>query len=351
MMVLRPVTHADLDDLYRLAQLVGSGMTNLPPDRDALTIKIQNSLDAFSRPISFDDTPGEENYLFVLEDSSNSRVVGCSGIFATVGLQRPFYSYRLLDLPHVSPESRIYKSVPALHMVNQYTGVAEVGVLFLEPDYRKDGNGRLLARARYLFMAQFRERFPDVVIAEMRGVQYAEAKSAFWEAIGAHFFDMEFEEADKASVQSTQFIADLMPKHPIYTCLLPKGAQEVIGVAHEASRPALTLLEKEGFRYEGCVDVFDAGPQVHCLIDQIRTVRESRQARVAKIKEITNGIECLLTNTNCLQYRLCSGLVQQHSDNEVVISPKAAAALGLKVGSELRYVNSQFQKQGSAAKV
>ena len=40
--------------------------------------------------------------------------------------------------------------------------------------------------------------------------------------------------------------------------------------------PARAMLEQEGFRYEGYVDIFDAGPTVECFRDNIHAVRRSR---------------------------------------------------------------------------
>ena len=39
------------------------------------------------------------------------------------------------------------------------------------------------------------------------------------------------------------------------------------------------MLEQEGFRYEGYVDIFDAGPTVECFRDNIHAVRRSRCCR------------------------------------------------------------------------
>ena len=58
------------------------------------------------------------------------------------------------------------------------------------------------------------------------------------------------------------------------------------GIVHELNNPLTTilgfseLLLKEGFRYEGYVDVFDAGPQVQAHPGEIATVRNSRLVRV-----------------------------------------------------------------------
>ena len=50
------------------------------------------------------------------------------------------------------------------------TGTAELCSLFLHPDWRRDGNGSLLSKSRFLFLAEFPEYFSPRVIAEMRGV-------------------------------------------------------------------------------------------------------------------------------------------------------------------------------------
>jgi arginine N-succinyltransferase len=113
-------------------------------------------------------------------------------------------------------------------------------------------------------------------MAEMRGWQDDAGRSPFWDAVGARFFDMEFDAADRLSaVDGAEFIADLMPTHPIYTALLSPEARRCIGKPHQASAPAMAMLLDENFRYEGNVDVFDAGPQVHAERERIRTVAAS----------------------------------------------------------------------------
>ncbi len=72
---------------------------------------------------------------------------------------------------------------------------------------------------------------------------------------------MDFKRADFTNAtQGGQFISDLMPKYPIYVNLLDKRAQEAIGQPLEASKPAKQLLEAEGFRYQGYIDVVRRGP-------------------------------------------------------------------------------------------
>ena len=174
MIVIRPITLDDLDQLEKLALESGPGMTNLPSNREVLEKKIHTSIDSFARPIT---APGEESYLFVMEDTVKRRVVGTSGIIASVGLTRPFYSYRVIHLAHTSLELNRYESVGVLQMVNEYRGVTEIATLYLTSDYRRGGNGKLLSRCRFLFMAEFPQRFAKRVMAEMRGVMPCDWRS------------------------------------------------------------------------------------------------------------------------------------------------------------------------------
>ena len=64
------------------------------------------------------------------------------------------------------------------------------------------------------------------MLAELRGVIDQAGHSPFWDALAGRFFGMSFPEADEFNaVHGTQFIADLMPKTPIYVAMLPDSAQ------------------------------------------------------------------------------------------------------------------------------
>ncbi|MFQ6022894.1 MAG: arginine N-succinyltransferase [Acidiferrobacterales bacterium] len=341
MIVIRPSTLDDLDALIGLGAEAGAGMTNLPRERELLEAKIQASIDGFAREIGDSDKPGEESYLFMMEDSSAGKVVGCCGIIATVGLSRPFYSYRLVRLPHTSRELKRYDTLTVLQMVNEYRGAAEIGTLYLTPTYRKNGNGSFLSRSRFLFMAEFPQRFPELIMAEMRGMQDEQGRCVFWESVGRHFLDIDFSYADYLSaVGKYQFIADLMPKHPIYLRLLPKAARDVIGVPHEATRPALKLLEREGFRHEGCVDVFDAGPTIQCPLSEIHTVRESTRVAIHRIVKAVDSEDFIIANTQLENFRMCRGNLRMQNNGKASIPRNVADALMLEVGDHLRFVKA-----------
>ena len=95
-----------------------------------------------------------------------------------------------------SQELNIHREIPTLFLANDLTGNSELCSLFLQAGQRSGVNGRLLSKARFLFIAEFAELFGDKVIAEMRGMSDANGRSPFWESLGRHFFKMEFSQAD-----------------------------------------------------------------------------------------------------------------------------------------------------------
>jgi arginine N-succinyltransferase len=191
-----------------------------------------------------------------------------------------------------------------LYLCNDYSGVAEIGSLFLDPAYRRRRVGRLLSRARFLFLAEFRDLFPEKVIAEMRGVSDDSGYSPFWESLGKHFLAMAFTQADYLSGRDdNSFIAELMPRHPIYTILLSPEARVCIGQVHRDTTAARRILEAEGFRFQNYVDIFDAGPTLEARIDDIQSVRATRRLGLRIAEPGPEAPVWLVANTALASFR------------------------------------------------
>src|SRR5260221_5453801 len=167
MIVIRPIQLDDLDVLVALASTAGYGLTTLPHDRELLRKRILKSLRSFR---DMCDTPAGEAFFFVAEDLATGRVVGTSRIVSKVGGFQPFYGYRLETSVHESTVLGVHKEIPTLHLVAEHNGPAEIGSLFLAPERRRDGTGRVLSLSRFLFMAQHPACFDPTVVAELRGV-------------------------------------------------------------------------------------------------------------------------------------------------------------------------------------
>ena len=348
MVVIRPVAIDDLDQLEGLVTQAGFGLTSLPKDREFLKKRILASQQGFEKMA---DRPDGESYLFVMEDITNGRIIGTCGVVSKVGGFEPFYAYRIETSVHESKMLGVRKEIKALHLVQEHNGPCEIGSLFLAPDYRKGGNGRLLSLSRFLFMAGHHEFFELQVIAEMRGVIDEQGRSPFWEALGQHFFEVEYPTADYLSIVNKKFIADLMPTHPIYIPLLPQPAQDVIGQVHENTRPALGLLESEGFTFSGMVDIFEAGPVMTCARDEIRTIKNSRTAVVGRITDDAPASQDYMISNTTRQFRACLGSVILNDDASVNIPKLAALALNVKIGDTVRYaqLRPSTQRQGATS--
>ena len=344
MLVIRPVRGDDLDNLLELARHATFGLTTLPNDRKLLERRVHDSLRGFEKVEG--KQPRGESYLFVMYDTATGKVIGTSGIVSKVGGFLPFYAYRIDTTVHESKMLNLRKEIPTLHLVMEHNGPCEIGGLFLHPDYRRGGSGRTLSLVRFLFMADYPDFFDPEVIAEMRGVIDEQGRSAFWDALGKHFFDLEYPKTDYLSVVNKEFIGDLMPRHPIYIPLLPKEAQEVIGKVHKNTEPAVKILESEGFRFHNMVDIFDAGPVVSCPRDEIRTVRESIKARVAQItnNEPIDSPRYVVSNAR-LEFRACQCNLAFDGQGGVVLTLPVAEALNANAGDNVRYATLRPEKK------
>ena len=278
MIIVRPVQTSDINEVLELAKQAYPGMTTLPPERDVLEAKIENSVRSINNRLLDEN---DATYFLVMEDIKSKTIIGTAAIIACLGAKDDFYSYKIDQVAHRCRELDKRNVFQTLSLSNHFQGFAEVATLYLNEDFRKNGNGKFLAQSRYLFMAQFRERFPSDVMADLRGCFDEHGRSPFWDALGSKFFDMDYAEADLYSgTNGNQFISDLMPKYPIYVNMLPHAAQQVIGKPNVAGEAALKMLEAEGFAWHGYIDIFDAAPSVDTKIDDIDSIRTSQTSRL-----------------------------------------------------------------------
>jgi arginine N-succinyltransferase len=333
---IRPATGEDFAAIYEMAKLTGGGFTNLPPDRATLVAKLDRSARSFDRE---NDEQEGDMYMFVLEDPKAGVIRGTCQVFGQVGVIQPFYSYHLSTLTQTSPELGKTFRNQRLSLTTDLEGSSEVGGLFLHPASRAGGLGSLLARSRYLFIKQHRARFGNRVLAELRGVMDETGNAPFWDSLAGKFFGMTFPEADEFNaVHGTKFIADLMPRSPVYVALLTDAARAVIGQPHPSGKAALRMLEEEGFAYDRYIDIFDGGPTVTAHTDSIRTVREATVETVAEIGE-GGRTKTILAAGRLKNFRACFGSTKRASKKGLSIDAEAAELLEVKVGDQLLAVS------------
>ncbi|PHS20040.1 MAG: arginine N-succinyltransferase [Kangiella sp.] len=331
MIIIRPIQTSDYDSLHQIAIESGHGFTSLPVSESILKNKITRSLNSFAKDVV---TPGDQSYLFVMEDTETGEVVGTSGIEAAVGLDNPFYHYHLGKIVHSSSELKVHNTVETLTLCNDLSGSSEICTLFLKEKARINSNGRFLSRFRFMFIAEHEERFSDKIIAEMRGISDENGNSPFWKWLEEHFFSIDFPTADYLTgIGNKVFIAQLMPKHPIYVSLLSKDAQESINQVHKNTIPAIRLLESEGFIQSDYVDIFDAGPTISAQKRHIKTIQQSLKliVKFENQNDIKNGQDSsmqqrhIICNTKTDDFRAVQILATICDSEKHIIIPKDVA--------------------------
>jgi len=337
--VIRPVRPDDVQPIYEMAKSTGGGFTNLPPDKPSLLAKLERSVAGFERE---GNNHSDDIFMFALEDTETAQVLGTCQIFAQVGQSWPFYSYRIGALTQHSKELDRTFRADILNLSTDLEGATEVGGLYLHPGARSGGLGMLIARSRYLFIRNHRSRFADKTLAELRGVIDEAGSSPFWDGVAGRFFGMSFQDADEFNAMNgNQFIADLMPKHPVYIAMLPEKARNAIGVPYTSGRAAMRMLENEGFSWEKYVDIFDGGPTMTADTDKIATVQNAKESKLVNVDnslgEQGSGEKMLISVGQLTDFRAAYGWVTEVDDG-VALDPMAAKSLSIETGETLSFV-------------
>ncbi len=340
-LIVREVSTSDLDSLWELIAQSSTGMTSLQIDREQLADRIERAHFAFRRTT---EKPEGAPYVFVMEDTDTQRLVGTSCIFSKTGGFEPFYAYRIVCQTQHSELLDQNREIRSLHLVKIHNGPTELGGLFLLPACRGSGGGRLLSMSRFMYMAAHLKRFAKETIAELRGYLDEKGESPFWNAIGSHFFPIDYPRADALSMIDKQFIEDLMPQYPIYLELLPHDAIEAIRKVHEQAKPAYTMLIKQGFEERDLIDIFDGGTVLHCLTNGIAAIRNAKKYTVEAIDwipdeaidpSVAKGIIAVETPT----FR-CGYGVYQTEEEQIRLTPDSAMALKIDLNSNVWVLDS-----------
>ncbi len=337
MHIIRPITLADIDSFETFALTSSTGITNLPKPRHLQMKKILTSIESFHKQV---EKPQLETYIFVMEETTTGELGGTSSIIAKTGMAHPHYFYRIETLHPRSDTLELPKEMKLLWAVKHIDGPSEIASIYVLPSFRKSGLGRLLSLSRFLFISNFPERFEENIAAEMRGVIDKLHCAPFWECVGRHFYDVEFDDIMHLQYCEADFIQDVLPKHPIYVDLLPFEAQEAIGNVHIDTKPALHMLENEGFTFTNEVDLFDGGPKITAKKSEIRSIKKSALATVHIIDELTHESSQLILSNTSISFRACYGKVQFIEKDLIVVPEDIAKALDVKKGDLIRYVST-----------
>lgn len=332
-MLVRAARPDDLPALLKLALEAGSGLTSLPASEERLERRVQTVSASFRGELHSADA----DYLFVLEDEQG-QVIGTSGVLAAAGLREPWYSYRRGLTVTASRELDVYRQQQTLFLTNDLTGASALCSLFLSLAHRHSLYGRLLSKARFIHMAEFASDFAPRVMAEMRGVSDDQGHSPFWDSLGRHFFRMDFARADYLTgAGSKSFIAEMMPKFPLYACFLSDQARAAMGRVHPDSEPALAMLLEEGLQDQGYIDIFDGGITIEAPFNQIRSIRDSQPLLLA-IGTPGDEAQTWLVHNRSREHCRITAAAGRLAAGTLVVASETAERLQLRAGSLVRAV-------------
>ena len=96
----------------------------------------------------------------------------------------------------------------------------------------------------------------------------------------------------------------------------------------------MRMLENEGFRYDGYVDIFDGGPAMIARTDDVTSVKNSVQATITDM-DVSEGERGILATGSLQDFRACFGARVLDGDGGIAIDAAAADALDVTTGDTI----------------
>jgi arginine N-succinyltransferase len=280
MFTIREVFPEDLEGLTAVAEHLNT--VNLPNDRGVLEKLIEHSKKSFSGALDV----FKREYLFVLLDDTQQKIIGTSMIHAQHGTRRaPHIFFDVMQDERYSETLDKHFIHKVLRIGYNYNGPTEIGGLVLHPSYRRNlvALGKWLSYVRFLYIGLHRPSFRDEVLSELLPPLETDGTSLLWEALGRHFTGMSYQEADRVSQSNKEFIRALFPADSIYISLLPYSVQGLIGKVGPDTKGVEKMLRRIGFEYADRIDPFDGGPHFIAKTDDITLVKGTKSARVVAL--------------------------------------------------------------------
>jgi arginine N-succinyltransferase len=331
---IRSARPEDEDQLLAVAQHLDT--VNLPAVRDEIRQILEHTHQSFTGQVA---DPKRRDYVFVLEDLQERRIIGTSMIIAQLGRRDAPYIYvNVHDEERYSQTLDKHFAHRVLKIGYSYDGPTEIGGLILLPEYRRvpERLGQFISYVRFLYLRIHRDLFRDEVLAELLPPLEDDGTSHLWDAVGKHFTGMTYAEADLLSKKNKEFIKGLWPEGEIYSSLLSEPAQAVIGKVGASTRGVEKMLKRIGFRYAERIDPFDGGPHFTALTDEISLVQGSHRARISgwlQTDDAAGKAVLAVEADSNPHFRAVLGRVRVTAPDEVTVDMMCAKHLGLDIGS------------------
>ena len=275
--LFRPASADDISAITRFTSKADSGLTTVPKSKQGVSDYVSESLDFLA------GKEGANRLLFVAEE--NGKILGISGVIPRLGVDRPFYSFKRSRHARKASQQDLSVRYDTLQLTTDFDDYTELASIFLAPEARGMGVGRLLSLGRLGFIHANRARFEDRLMADIRGWVDKKGDSPFWEHLTSKFIQTDFDIADRLSAGDAAFIVELLPALPILLNLLPESVVEAAGKPHDLSAGAMGLLMSAGFEDTDLCDIFDGGPAIRCRTDRTLVTQSVFQATGGGVSE------------------------------------------------------------------
>lgn len=310
----------DLDGFMTLAELTGPGFTSLPANEE----KLSHLLAASCKAAQGD--PGA--VMLAMTDRETGHIAGCAAVKRGGKKRAGFANFRIIR--------DAVGTVRSLQISDDYSNLTEIGSLFVHPDYRAKGVGKALAQSRYMYLATRPHTFGARVFAELRGVIDEHGASPFYDAACRPWLNMSFTQADRicAAGDNSHLVA-MLPKKPILTETFSPAAMSAIGNCHESGKAAHAMLMKEGFHFDGVVDLLDGGALVAANTVSLTSLRHSRLVRIKAADHMAKFESLLFATTHETAFHCIAGRGTVMG-NTVLCSNDICEALRVSDGDVIR---------------
>jgi arginine N-succinyltransferase len=332
---IRAATHDDEERLLALARHLNT--INLPYDPVSVREIIDLSVRSFSGALK---DQRRREYVFVLEDLDAHTVIGTSKIIAQLGRRdAPYIYFDVMVEERYSPTLDRHFVHTVLRLGHSYEGPTEIGGLIVLPERRMapEKVGMMISYVRFMFMAMHRGLFRNEVVAELLPPLLPDGRSHLWEALGRHFTDLTYLEADLLSKKNKEFIKSLFPSGDIYTSLLAPEAQQVVGKVGQETRGVEKMLRRIGFQYCNRIDPFDGGPHFRAATDEILLVKRTARGRLGVDDALPPHAPRYLVGVALREspyFRAVPTPTRVHADGSIHISTAALEQLGVPRDTE-----------------
>jgi len=99
------------------------------------------------------------------------------------------------------------------------------------------------------------------------------------------------------------------------------------------------MLEEEGFKFDGRIDLIDGGPVMEARINDLIAIKNTRSSKIDVIKKsVEKGCHVILSNTEFQGFKAAFATINENTSG-ITITENAARCLNLKRGDPVKYIS------------